>query len=154
MTSLIAVGGAILRVIGLNPQKIGARSESRVPAKPTFSGMDYQLTGLGEERIRLEFATVPLVMGGLDTLEILRGIHRDQTIVPYLRLGAAYAATLQGLVVVQSLDTDEDRIHPFTGVGRLVHGEAEMILVGDASSPSVGLTIGTGLVSALRGSFA
>ncbi len=133
-TSLIALGAAVLEVVGLNPQKIGSRSEGRVPVKPTFSGVDHQLTGMGEETIRLEFATVPLIMGGLDTLAIIRSIHRTQAVVPYLRLGASYEATLEGLVVVKSLDVAEERLHPLTGVGRIVHGEAELVLIGEVSA--------------------
>ena len=152
MTSLVAVGAAVLEVIGLNPQRIGARSEGRAPGHATFTGMDYQLTGLGEQTIRLEFATVPLVMGGLDTLEILRAIFRSQAVVPWLRLGASYAATLEGIIVVRSLDVDEERIHPFTGVGRTVHGEAELLIVGDVGA-SIDEVIGTGL-SLARGGFA
>ncbi len=155
MTALISIGGAILKTVGLNPQRIGARSESRVPAKATFEGMDYQLTGLGEQKTRIEFATVPLVTGGLDMLAILQALHRQQAVVPYLRLGRFYAATLVGIVVVQSLDIDESRIHPFTGVGRLVHGEAELLIVSDRSANlsgggvtlSAGISVGAGGVS-------
>lgn len=144
-TSLIALGAAVLEVVGLNPQKIGSRSESRVPVKATFESVDHQLTGMGEKTIRLEFATVPLIMGGLDTLAVIRSIHESQTIVPYLRLGAHYAATLEGLVVVRSLDVDEERLHPLTGVGRIVHGEAELVLVGGVSGAGMDTIIGTGL---------
>lgn len=147
MTALISIGGAILKTVGLNPQRIGDRSESRVPGKPTFAGMDYQLTGLGEQRIRIEFATVPLVTGGLDMLAILQALHRQQGVVPYLRLGRYYAATLVGTVVVQTLDIDESRIHPFTGVGRVVSGEADLLIVSDLSAnlSGAGVTLSAGI---------
>lgn len=148
-TGLASIGGAVLEVIGLNPQKIGRRSEGRVPGKATFTGMDYQRTGLGDRHIRIEFLTHPLVMGGLDTLAILTAIHEGQDVVPWLRLGRNYAASLEGLVVVQTLDVEEGRIHPFTGVGRVVHGEAELLIVGDtASFGTLGMAIGTGVTVA------
>lgn len=152
MTSLVSIGGAALRVIGLNPSRIGQRSENRVPAKPTFKGMHYQLTGMGEERIRLQFQTAPLIMNGLDALEVLRLQHRQQAVVPWLRMGSAYGATVEGLVVVQSLDVDEERIHPFTGRARIVHGECEMIVVARSAAASAGITVGMSLSVSLGGS--
>lgn len=145
MTSLVSIGGAILKVVGLNPQKIGQRSESRVAGKATFAGMDYQLTGMGEERVRLAFQTAPLLMDGLDAVEVLRLLHRQQAVVPWLRMGSAYAGSVMGLVVVQSLDVDEERLHPFTGVARIVHGECEMVVVGDNSAAMSGVSIGATL---------
>lgn len=142
MSGLMAIGGAVLRVIGLNPQRIQTRSESRVPSKATFSGMDHQLTGMGEQRTRIEFATVPLVVGGMDTLAILQAIHAAQAVVPYMRLGANWLGSLESTIVVQSLDIGEERLHPFTGVGRIVHGEAELLHVGStATGVSSGLPI-------------
>ena len=135
MSALVAVGGAVLQVIGLNPQRIGAESESRVPGKATFTGMDYQLTGMGERSTRLEFATWPQVIGGLDTLGMLEVQHNAQAVVPYIRLGANWLGTLQGFVVIRRLSIDEERLHPFTGVGRVVHGEAELVHVGDGVGP-------------------
>ncbi len=154
MTSLVSVGGAVLKVVGLNPSGIGQRSESRVPGKPTFRGMDYQLTGMGEERIRLRFITAPLIMDGLDVIEVLRLLHRQQAVVPWLRMGSGYAASVMGLVVVQSLDVDEERLHPFTGVARIVHGECEMVVVGDAGAAMSGVSIGATLAGLAAGIFA
>lgn len=134
MSGLMAIGGAVLRVIGLNPQRVQTRSESRVPAKPTFTGMDHQLTGMGERRTRIEFATVPLLVGGMDTLAILEAIHAAQAVVPYIRLGSNWLGSLDSFVVLQSLDVGEERLHPFTGIGRIVHGEAELVHVGDTAS--------------------
>lgn len=151
MMSLVSIGGAVLKVVGLNPVRLGQRSESRVPVKPTFEGVDHQLTGMGEERLRLQFLTAPLIMDGLDVLELLRLLHREQAVVPWLRLGAAYAATVEGMVVIQSLDVDEERLHPFTGVARIVHGECEMVVVGDASAAMSGVSIGSAYAALSRG---
>jgi phage protein U len=139
MSALVAVGAAVLRTIGLNPQRIGDESEGRAPGKATFAGMDYQLTGMGDHATRLEFATWPQVIGGMDALAILQLQHRTQAVVPYIRLGANWLGTLQGFVVVRHLATDEERLHPFTGVGRIVHGEAELLHVGSGAG---GVTFG------------
>lgn len=139
MSALVAVGAAVLRTIGLNPQRLGAESESRVPGKPTFTGMDYQLTGMGEQSTRLEFATWPQVIGGMDALAVLQLQHRTQAVVPFIRLGANWLGTLQGFVVVRHLSVDEERLHPFTGIGRIVHGEAELVHVGSGAG---GFTFG------------
>lgn len=152
--SLVSVGGAVLRVVGLNPQRIGSRSESRVASRPTFAGMDHQLTGMGERRVRLAFSTVPHVAGGMDTLAILRAMHQGQMVVPYLRLGKYLTASLLGLVVVQSLDIDESRLHPMTGVGRVVSGEAELILLNEASVVSAGIALGSSLAGLAASAFA
>lgn len=153
MSGLMSIGAAVLKVVGLNPQRIGSSSESRVPAKPTFTGMDYQLTGLGEQRSRIEFATWPMVLGGLDALEILRQIHRSQAVVPFLRLQRNYAADLEGLVVVQHLDVDEERLSPFTGIGRVVHGEADLVHVAGASSFGSTTSVSLGLPGIFSGGF-
>lgn len=147
MTTLIAVGAAVLRPTGLSVQRIGTRSRTRVPAKPTFTGMDYQLTGQDEQRVRIAAATVPLILDGLDCLAILQQIHQSQALVPYMRLGRHYGGTLTGLVVVETLDVDEGRLHPFTGVGRVVDVEAELILL--SSRSSIGAVLSTGISAAL-----
>lgn len=139
MSALVAVGAAVLRTIGLNPQRLGDESEGRVPGKATFVGMDYQITGMGERSSRLEFATWPQVIGGMDALAVLQLHHRTQAVVPYIRLGANWLGTLQGFVVVRHLAIDEERLHPFTGVGRIVHGEAELVHVGAGGGFTFGI---------------
>ncbi len=49
--ALISIGRAILRPNGLSASELEATSETRVPGKATFAGMDYQLTGQGERLI-------------------------------------------------------------------------------------------------------
>lgn len=149
MSGLMAIGAAVLKVVGLNPQRLGTRSETRVPGAATFSGMDFQLTGAGPKTSRIEFATWPAMFGGMDALAILKLIHQQQTVVPLLRLGANYAGSLEGLVVVQFLDVGEERFHPRSGVGRIVHGEAELLHVGSATSLAAGV-LGTGLGAAVK----
>ena len=131
MTSLISVGRAQLKVIGLNPQRVSRSSESRVPGKPTFNGMDYQRTGMGERTTLIEAITFPLVTGGMDALGHIDSHHHKQDVVSFFRLGANYLGIRVGAVVVRSLYIDEDRFHPFTGVGRSVLVEAELLHVSD-----------------------
>lgn len=120
--ALISIGGAILYTIGgLNPQRITTESESRVPGHPVPSGMDYQLTGMGEKVTTLEARTWPHVMGGLDALQILRAHHEAQNEVNFIRLHGNYIGQLaNGPVVIQTLEADEEKLHPHDGVGRIV----------------------------------
>ena len=131
MTSFIGVGRAQLKVIGLNPQRISRSSESRVPGKATFNGMHYQPTGMGERTTLIEAITFPIVMGGMDALGHLESHHISQQEVSYFRLGANFLGVRVGAVIARSLYIDEDRPHPFTGVGRSVLVEAELLHVSD-----------------------
>ena len=130
MSALIAVGAAVLRVIGLTPQTIVTASEARAPGRATFGGMDYQLTGLDEATTTIEAETVPHVVGGLDALEWLWLHHRAQDVVNLIRLQANYLGRIDGGVVVRTLEVEEDRLHPFTGVGRRVRVTVELLHVG------------------------
>ncbi|QFS97548.1 hypothetical protein FIV06_08955 [Labrenzia sp. THAF191b] len=129
MSSLVSIGAAQLKVIGLNPQNVSLSSEARVPGRATYTGMDYQLTGIGERSARLEVLTLPFVFGGMDALGWLQAQHLSQLPVLYLRLGANLAADNLGLVVIRELYIDEDRFHPFTGRGRTLNAEIGLLFV-------------------------
>ncbi|WP_020179773.1 phage tail protein [Methylopila sp. M107] len=129
MTGLIAVGSAVLRVIGMNPQRVTTSSETRAPGKATFGGMDYQLTGVGEQTTTIEAETFPHVVGGLDALEWLTRHHEAADEVNLIRLGSNYLGLMEARVVIRTLEVDEDRIHPFTGVGRRVGCTVELLHV-------------------------
>lgn len=133
MRVIASIGRAQLRVpMGLNPQRISVESESRVPGAPTWKDMDYQRTGRGEKRTRIEARTAPHVFGGLDAIGWLIAHHERQDTVNYIRLGSNFAARLGGLVVVRGLFYDEERLHPFDGVGRIIDVEIDLVHVGDA----------------------
>lgn len=86
MSTIIRLGNAQLRVIGLNPQRLSDESETRLPGHATFLGMAYQKTGTGEHSITLEVMTVPHILGGLDALGWLRAHHKAQDTVNYWRM--------------------------------------------------------------------
>ncbi|WP_020185964.1 hypothetical protein [Methylopila sp. 73B] len=130
MTALLSIGGAVLRTIGLNPQRVATSSEGRVPGRPTFGGMDYQLTGLDERATSIEAETMPFIVGGLDALGWLELHHQRQDAVPYIRLQANFLGVVAGNVIIRSLDVEEGRFHPFTGVGRQVTATIELLHVG------------------------
>lgn len=118
--ALISIGGAILYTVGLSPQRLTHAGESRVAAHAVQSGMDYQLTGMGERSVIIDARTWPHVTGGLDALAILT-MHRDrQSVVPFIRLKGNYLGISDGMVVVQSLEVDEEKLHPHDGIGRIV----------------------------------
>ncbi|WP_319775482.1 hypothetical protein [Breoghania sp.] len=129
MNVLISVGAAQLRYIGLNPQRLSEESETRLPARATFTGMDYQRTGRGERTTRLEVLTLPHILGGLDALGWLQLHHQQQDIVNYFRMGANYLGSLAGRVVIRELYIDEERLHPFTGRGRILTAELGLVFV-------------------------
>lgn len=119
--ALISIGGAQLYTVGgLHPERVSFASEARFPAHATPSGLSYQRTGIGEQSLTIEAQTAPHVFGGLDAYAVLRAYHEIQAMVPLVRLQGAYLGLSSGLVVIQSLESDEEKIHPFTGVGRRV----------------------------------
>lgn len=130
MQALVSIGSAVLQVVGLNPQRIGTMSEARVPGTPTWTGMDYQPTGLGEAHTRFEAVTYPHVIGGLDALALLQGHHEGQQVVNYIRLRANFLGRMLGQVQIRNLFVDETHLHPFDGVGRKVSVEIDLLYVG------------------------
>ena len=132
MKELLSIGRAQLLVRGLNPQRIGTESEARVPGQATWSGMDYQDTGLGEARTRLEAVTYPHVIGGLDAVAWLQRQHANREVVNYYRLQGSYLGRNLGRVRIRHLFLDETRLHPFDGVGRRVGVELDLVYVGDS----------------------
>ena len=129
MSTLVSIGSAQLKVIGLNPQRLSEQSEARFPGRPTFTGMDYQKTGVGERSTRLEVLTLPHILGGLDALGWLETQHRQQLTVPFFRLEANYLGRLLGSVVIRDVLVDEERLHPFTGRGRMLTAEVGLVFV-------------------------
>ena len=146
--ALVSIGGAILYTIGLNPQRISYASEARFPAHPIPSGLRYQKTGAGAQTVMIEATTFPHVVGGMDAWAILKAHHRNQSTVPYIRLRGNYLGEASGLCVIETLDADEERLHPFDGVGRKVDVTLGLILL------PYSLALGGGLnVASLGGLF-
>ena len=130
MMELVTIGRAQLKVIGLNPQRIGTESEARVPGIATWVGMDYQKTGLGEARTRFEAVTWPHVVGGLDAVAWLQRHHEGEETVNYIRLYGQYLGRMLGQVRIRHLVLDETHLHPFTGIGRKIGVELDLVYVG------------------------
>jgi phage protein U len=128
--ALISIGGAILYTVGgLNPQRLSTASESRVPGHPVQAGIDYQKTGMGERSMIIDARTFPHVNGGLDALAILNMHHERQAEVPFIRLHGNYLGMARGNVIIQSIEADEERLHPFDGVGRQVDVTIGLIMM-------------------------
>lgn len=127
--ALISIGGAILYTIGLNPQRISYSSTARFPVHPVQSGFTVQATGGDPERVIIEAQTYPHVVGGLDAYAILKAHHRAQSVVPYVRLRGNYLGESNGLCVIETVDTDEERLHPFDGVGRKVDVSVGLLIL-------------------------
>ncbi|MCY1705469.1 phage tail protein [Pannonibacter sp. SL95] len=127
--ALFSIGSAILYTVGLNPQRLSYASDARFPAHPVQGGIAYQITGAGQERLTIEAVTFPHVVGGLDALALLKGYHRAQSIVPYVRLRGNYLGESGGMVAIETLDYDEERLHPFDGVGRQIDVSLGLLLL-------------------------
>lgn len=133
---LISIGGAVLYTIGgLNPQRLSHSSEARFPAHPTPAGIAYQKTGLGARTKTIEAKTAPHVMGGLDAYAILERHHRAQSTVPFLRFSNNFVGLVDGLCVIETMDTDEERLHPFDGVGRIVDVTLGLVMLPMIGTP-------------------
>lgn len=136
--ALIAIGGAILYTVGgLNPQRLSFSSEARFPAQPIPGGLSYQKTGLGEQSLTIEATTWPHVMGGLDAYAVLQAHHQSQSVVPMVRMRGNFLGLVSGLCVIQTLESDEEKMHPFDGVGRRVDVTLGLLFVPQSLSGSL-----------------
>ncbi len=132
---LISIGGAVLYTIGgLNPQRITHVSEARFPAHAIPSGLAYQKTGLGERSKTIEARTMPHVMGGMDAFALLELHHSRQDTVPFIRMSKNFLGLSDGYCVIQALEYDEDKLHPYDGVGRVIDVTLGLLML---TAPSV-----------------
>lgn len=126
--ALISIGGAMLTVIGLSPQRLSYSSSARWPSHPVAAGLRYQKTGADAEQLTIEAETYPHVVGGLDAYGLIKGYHRAQAIVPIIRLRGNYLGIPVGYCGIETLDADEERLHPVDGIGRKVQVTFGLIL--------------------------
>lgn len=126
---LISIGGALLYTVGPSAQRLSYSSEGRFPGHATQGGMAYQATGAGDERMTIEVLTFPHVLGGLDSVDILKTLHRSQMIAPFIRLHGFYLGKATGMVVVETFDFDEEKLHPVTGIGRRVEATLGLLFM-------------------------
>lgn len=145
--ALLSIGGAILYTVGLNPQRLGYSSSARFAAHPIQTGLAYQATGADAETLTIEATTFPHVFGGLDAFAILKAHHRSQSIVPFIRLRGNYLGEASGLCVIETLDADEERLHPFDGIGRQIDVTIGLIFLPQASA--LASSVSTGLFKGL-----
>lgn len=146
---LVAIGGAVLEVIGLNPQGLSFRSEASWPSQEVFDAPPfYQATGLGERSIKLKLAARPHVMGGLGALATLRMHHEAQDVVPFIRMGGGNVGDVGGDVAIKEIGQEETKIAP-DGLGRRHEVDVTLIVVErhggglfDAAADFIGSLIG------------
>ncbi|EAU40142.1 hypothetical protein FP2506_11317 [Fulvimarina pelagi HTCC2506] len=125
------IGKATLKVIGLNPESFSTEAEGRWPGAATWTGMDYQATGVGEERAVIRARTAPHLVGGLDALAWLKIHLKENRPVNFIRLGANYAGRNMGQIGVRFLSYDETKLHPHDGVGRILDVEIDLVMFGN-----------------------
>ena len=127
---LVAIGGAVLEVIGLSPTSIGYRSEARWPGQDVFDDDPfYQATGMGERCFRLKLAARPHTMGGLGQYQVLKAHHERQDVVPFIRLAAGQVGEVYEDVAVTEIGHEEEKIAP-DGVGRRHAFDVKLLVVG------------------------
>lgn len=126
--ALISIGGAQLKTIGLSPQRLSYSSSVRFPPHPVAAGLFYQKTGADAEHLTIEAETYPHVVGGLDAYAIIKAIHRTQAVVPLIRLRGNYLGDAVGYCGIETLDADEEKLHPMDGVGRRVQVTVGLII--------------------------
>ena len=134
VATLCSIGRAKLKVIGLNPESFATEAEGRFPGAPTWRGMDYQATGVGEKRTIIRARTAPHLVGSLDSLAWLERHRRENRPVNFIRLGQNYLGQLMGQVGIRYLAVEETKIHPRDGVGRIVDVEIDLVVFEGAPS--------------------
>lgn len=135
---LVSIGGAILYTIGgLNPQRISHSSEARFPGHAIPDGIAYQKTGRGERSKTIEARTMPHVFGGMDAFAMLEAHHAAQATVPFIRMGVNFLGLSDGYCVIHTLEYDEEKLHPFDGVGRMIDVTVGLLIVPTPSVLSV-----------------
>jgi phage protein U len=111
--ALIALGAAVLEVIGLNPQGIEWEKDYHWPGRPIFGGSPlYQPTGFGDETLTLQLATRPHIMGGLDQWAILQAQADALLPIPYIRLNGDLSGSFMGNVGIIRLSSWERKLAP------------------------------------------
>jgi len=118
----------MLTTVGLSPQRLSYSSSTRFPAHPVAAGLFYQKTGADAEHLTIEVETYPHVVGGLDAYAIIKAIHRSQAVVPLIRLRGNYLGEATGYCGIETLDADEEKLHPIDGIGRKVQVTVGLII--------------------------
>lgn len=128
--ALLSIGGATLFTIGgLNPQRLSYASEARFPAHAIPAGLSYQKTGLGMQTMTVEAVTAPHVMGGMDAFAMLKAYHEMQATVPFIRMSGNFLGLANGLCVIETFEYDEEKLHPFDGIGRRIDVVLNLIML-------------------------
>ncbi len=132
--ALIALGSAVLEVIGLNPQSIDWSKEYHWPGRPIFGSSPlYQATGTGDEILCLRLATRPHVMGGLDQWAAIQAQADAQAVIPYIRLNGDMSGSFMGNVGIKRLSSSERKLAP-DGMGYRWEFTVELLNLGFQAS--------------------
>lgn len=132
---LCTIGGATLKVIGLNPQEFERTIEAEWADESVFeTGPFYQPTAEGARTMNVRLVTRPHTHGGLEQYAILEQHCRNRDVVLFMRLSAVASGLpigeVLGNVFIRSLSSREEKIAP-DGIGWRYECDAELVFCGD-----------------------
>jgi len=136
MTPLLALGPHIFEIAPLNFQRIERETEVKWPAIARFGGRPgRQMTGFGEDPIRISGLLFPEEFGGREEFEALRATQLAAR--PVIMAGWALtgsAARIFGRVVILRVRDVQDSINR-DGFGRRLAFDIEVAPVSDGGKP-------------------
>lgn len=136
MTPLLALGPHIFQIAPLNFQAIERETEVKWPAVPRFGGRPgRQMTGYGEDPIRISGLLFPEELGGREEFEALRATQLAAR--PVILAGwaaSSAAARIFGLVVILRISDQQTSINR-QGLGRRLAYDIEVAPAGGGGKP-------------------
>lgn len=123
------IGSSVVDVIGINPLGFSENMEANFALHRVFGADIYvQPVGGGENVETLNLACRPHVHGGLNNYLLLKELCGTRMPVPFIRM-AGLVGSYSGLVVIQRISREENRIAP-TGIGYRWEFNIELLYVG------------------------
>ncbi len=123
------IGSSVVDVLGINPLGFSENMEANFVRHRVFGADLYvQPVGGGENVETLNLACRPHVYGGLENYVLLKELCRSRLPVPFIRM-SGLVGSYSGLVVIQSISREENRIAP-TGIGYRWEFTVELLYVG------------------------
>ncbi len=133
---LLALGPHVFEIAPLNFQAIDRETTVKWPAISRFGGRPgRQMTGYGEDPIRISGLLFPEELGGREELEAVRQTQRAaRPVVMAGWSGSGTAARIYGLVVIIAVRDQQTAINR-DGFGRRIGYDIEVAPIGAAGKP-------------------
>lgn len=133
---LLALGRHVFEIAPLNFQAIDQETTVKWPSIPRFGNRPgRQMTGYGEDPIRISGLLFPEEFGGRAELEAVRATQRlGQPVIMVGWAGSGTAARIYGQVVILGVRDQQTSINR-DGYGRRLGYEIEVAPLGGAGKP-------------------